>query len=143
MLRKIPFQIVELEGKSYHIVVEGKIGDKEITLIVDTGASRTIFDSSFASTMSKTLFGNDIPIATGLMAEQIPVEMIAIPCLTLAKHSFENINALTADLSAINVVYNKITGKKIDGLIGCDFLLDHIKSIDFKKRCLVLLEERK
>ena len=143
MPHRIPFQVVELENKSYHIIVEGKIEESAIMLIIDTGASRTIFDSSYASKFGKIPIESENPIATGITAEQIPVEMINIPILSIGKFMFNNINALTADLTSINEVYSKLTGKKIDGLIGCDFLLSNVKSIDLRRKCLIILDIEK
>jgi len=143
MPRRIPFHVVEIESKSYHIVVEGRVDGTEVTLIIDTGASRTIFDSSYAEKFRKIPIESENPIATGLMAEQIPVDMICISSLSLGKFSFEEVEALTADLTAINDVYLKLTGKRIDGLIGSDFLLSHVKNIDLSKKWLVLIDSEK
>lgn len=136
MIIRIPFQIVELELQSFHIIVNGRIDDVEVTLIVDTGASRTIIDKSYADKLEKLPVSSDKPMATGLSAEQIPVELYSVARLTLEGVLFENIQSLTADLSAINEVYINLTGKKIGGLIGCDFLLGKVKSIDFKRKYL-------
>lgn len=138
MILRIPFQIVELEYQSYHIVIDGEIEDVAVTLIIDTGASRTIIDKSLVGTMEKLSLGAENPIATGFSAEQIPVELYNISSLTLEGVPFENIQVLTADLKAINEVYANLTGKTIGGLIGCDFLLTKVKSIDFKKKYLTI-----
>ncbi|RPH31211.1 MAG: hypothetical protein EHM93_14590 [Bacteroidales bacterium] len=138
MISRIPFQIVELEHQSYHIVVDGMIDELAVTLIIDTGASRTIIDKSFADSLEKLPLGTENPIATGFSAEQIPVELYCIPKLTLEGVLFENIQSLTANLDAINEVYLNLTGKKIGGLIGCDFLLEHVKGIDFKRKFLTI-----
>jgi len=139
MIKKIPFQIIELENKSYHIVIAGKIDGIDLTLIIDTGASRTIIDKCYADKLEKLALGTEQPMATGLSAEQIPVELYNISKLTLEGVLFENIQSLTADLSPINEVYLSITGKSIGGLIGCDFLLERVKSIDFKRKYLTII----
>lgn len=138
MILKIPFQVIELESKSYHIIVEGRIDGIEISFIVDTGASRTIVDKDYASILEKLPEGAEKPMATGLAAEQIPVELYNISQLTLCDVKFNNIQLLTADLNPINEVYSKLTGKKIGGLIGCDFLLKNVKNIDFKRKIITV-----
>ena len=142
MILKIPFQVIELESQSYHIVVNGKIDDLEITFIIDSGASRTIIDKCYADTLEKLNLGTDNPIATGLAAEQIPVELYNISQLTLDGVTFKDTQVLTADLNPINEVYSNITGQKIGGLIGCDFLLSNIKAIDFKRKCLTVSKKQ-
>ncbi|NVO09198.1 MAG: aspartyl protease family protein [Bacteroidales bacterium] len=141
MIVKIPFQIIELESQSYHIVVDGKIASLELTFIIDTGASRTIIDKCYADKLEKIPFGAESPMATGLSAEQIPVELYNISLLMLNDVSFKDAQALTADLNPINEVYSDIAGKRIGGLIGCDFLLKNIKTIDFKGKCLKVLKK--
>ncbi len=136
MIVKIPFQIIELENQSYHIIVDGKVDGIKLAFIIDTGASRTIIDKYYVEKLEKLPFGTDAPMATGLSAEQIPVELYNISLLKLKDVLFKDVQVLTADLNPINEVYSKITGKKIGGLIGCDFLLKNIKTIDFKGKCL-------
>jgi hypothetical protein len=138
MILKIPYQVIELESRSYHIVVEGRIDGTEILFIVDTGASRTILDKEYAGILEKLPEGAEIPMATGLAAEQIPVELYNISMLTLSEVSFSGTQVLTADLNPINEVYSKITGKRIGGLIGCDFLLKNVKAIDFKRKYMTV-----
>ena len=138
MTLKIPFQVVALESKSYHIIVEGKIDDIELTLIIDTGASRTIIDKSFSFLLKELKQIGEKPMATGLAAEQIPVELYKIAKLKFGDVTFKGVQVLSADLNPINEVYTKLTGKKIGGLIGCDFLLKKVKTIDFKRKCLTI-----
>lgn len=138
MVQRIPFQIIELEHQSYHIVIDGKIDTIDLTLIVDTGASRTIIDKRYADKLVKLDFGTENPIATGLSAEQIPVELFNIPMLSLEGVIFENVPSLTADLTAINDIYISLTGKPIGGLIGCDFLLQRVKGIDLKRKYITI-----
>lgn len=141
MTKKVPFKVIELELKSYHFIVEGKINDEAVLLIIDTGASRTIIDSNYSHLLEKICLTNETPIATGLMAEQIPVELFSVQSFSLGKRIFKDVHALAADLTAINEVYLKLTGKKIAGLIGSDFILEHIKSIDLTKKCLILHDD--
>jgi predicted aspartyl protease len=136
MIIKIPFQVIELESQSFHIIIDGEINGKAISFIIDTGASRTIIDQSYSSILEKEPHELEKPMATGLSAEQIPVELYNISSLVLGDVQFKDTQLLTADLSAINEVYSKITGKTIGGLIGCDFLLRNVKTIDFKGKYL-------
>jgi len=136
MIAKIPFRVVELEPDSYHIVIDGKIEGVESIFIIDTGASRTIIDKCYVEKLKKLKIGTENPMATGISSEQIPVELYNIPKLVLEDITFKNIHSLAADLTAVNEIYMNITGKKIAGLIGCDFLLDKVNKIDFKKKLM-------
>ncbi len=143
MIVKIPFRVIELEPDSYHIVIDGKIGDFESTFIIDTGASRTIIDKCYAENLKKLKIGTENPMATGISSEQIPVELYNVSKLVLSDVKFKNVQSLAADLTAVNEIYMNITGKKIGGLIGCDFLLDKVRSIDFKKKVMTVKTKKK
>ena len=41
---EIPINIINIEGDGFHIVTEGHINGKAARFVVDTGASRTVFD---------------------------------------------------------------------------------------------------
>ena len=43
----LPLEIIELDSLSYHILVEGNINDLPCNIIIDTGASRTVFDRNY------------------------------------------------------------------------------------------------
>jgi hypothetical protein len=137
MLNKIPFKIVELEKNSYHILVKGKIKNIEYLFVLDSGASKTLIDIKVAEKLKRIPVKTNTPIATGIMAEKISVELVSIPTLELNGLKFKKIDAVVTDLKAINDVYSKLTGKTIGGLIGCDFLIKQTCRIDFKKKHIV------
>ena len=43
MTIKIPIEIVELDNNSFHLFVEGFVNGQRCDLIIDTGASKTVF----------------------------------------------------------------------------------------------------
>ena len=45
MNHKIKFEVCEIERKNYHLFLTLKIGDKPCRLLIDTGASKTVFDT--------------------------------------------------------------------------------------------------
>ena len=138
MKQKIPFKVIELEKNNYHLLVKGEISKKEYLFVIDTGASKTLIDFKVAEKLKRIPVKNEAPIATGIMAEKISVELVAITSLKLNGVKFNKTEAVVTDLKAINEVYEKLTGKTIGGLIGCDFLISKISKIDFQKKYLTL-----
>ena len=41
---EVPVQLLDIEGDGFHIMVQGKIHGKEAHFLIDTGASRSVFD---------------------------------------------------------------------------------------------------
>ena len=44
MVTNIPLQLLPIENDGFHLMVEVEINGKKANLVVDTGASRTVFD---------------------------------------------------------------------------------------------------
>ena len=41
---EVPIQLLDIEGDGFHIMVKGMIHGKEAHFLIDTGASRSVFD---------------------------------------------------------------------------------------------------
>ena len=41
---ELPINIISIEGDGFHLIAEGCINGKTARFVVDTGASRTVFD---------------------------------------------------------------------------------------------------
>ena len=48
MITKIPIEIIRIENEGYHLIIKGKINKKVSNLIIDTGASRSVFSNSLS-----------------------------------------------------------------------------------------------
>ena len=142
MKKSIPFQVVELEKNSYHLLINSKIDNQDFLFVVDTGASKSVIDKKLVAGLKRIPVKNDAPIATGLMAEKIPIEIVSIPVIEIEGIRLKKVTAVVADLSAINDVYHKMTGRIIGGLIGCDILIKYFKSIDFRKQELKIKKKK-
>ena len=128
----IPFQLVEIETNNYHILISATIGEKPVMLIVDTGASRSVIDKTYDSGVR--VDGIEDTIAVGFMSDNVNIEMALLPELKIGNVSFENVPVALADLSALQDLYTKITSLKVAGLLGCDFLVQHVVSINFNTK---------
>lgn len=42
-ITEIPISIISIEGDGFHLLIPAKINNKKATLLIDTGASRTVF----------------------------------------------------------------------------------------------------
>ena len=47
---EIPLQLLDIEGEGFHIMVKGTIHGKEANFLIDTGASRSVFDPNTIAT---------------------------------------------------------------------------------------------
>ena len=140
----LPVDIVTLgEDNSYHLFVSGSINGKEYDLLIDTGASHTIFDASLIPEVpvSKTE-GKEIQSA-GIHAGELKSSIGHIKKFKLGDLKRKDWTVVLIDLTHVNDLYKKFTDKRVAGLIGSDFLLKHKAVIDYKRRELVLRDIRK
>jgi hypothetical protein len=134
---KIPIKIIELDKKSFHLLIEAKINKLPVNLILDTGASRSVFDKSLPAVIIPSKANEDIRSA-GISAENIDSQHAVIKSFKLGKLKLKNFQAILIDLEEINKLYRKVTGKQIHGLLGSDFLLEMNAVINYGKSYLVL-----
>ncbi len=136
---EIPIEIIELEDNSYHLMIEATFNnDTNGHLIIDTGASKTVLDTSFVApfvTDIKDIEEND---SSGINAMITNAQTGIIPHLALSTLNLEQYECLLLDLSHVNQVYQKYTERQIAGLIGSDLLLKYKAVIDYNQEKLFL-----
>jgi len=135
----VPLQIIELEDDNFHLVVSSILpGGTEGLWVVDTGASKTVFDKTQSESYSLDNQETEEVHTAGIAEKPLETETGRIRSFLLGKMKVENLRVAILDLSHINTFYSKATSLKICGLIGSDFLLKHQAIIDYKKKLLRL-----
>jgi len=139
MKTTLPINIVALgEDNSYHLFVSGVINGQKCDLLIDTGASHTIFDATLIpEAPADKIAGFEIQSA-GIHAGELKNSIGHIKQFKLGDLKRKNWTVVLIDLTHVNDLYQKFTDKRVAGLIGSDFLLKHKAIIDYKKRELVL-----
>jgi predicted aspartyl protease len=137
---KIPIEIIELDDKSFHLLIEVKINANPVNLIIDTGASRTVFDKSLPGIdLKKNQSKNSEEIhSAGITAGNIESQAVIVKSFKLGKLKLRNFPVVLIDLESINKLYMQVTGKRIHGLLGSDFLLEMNAVIHYGKSSLIL-----
>lgn len=136
---RIPIEIIELESQSFHLLVKCTLnGVQNGEMVIDTGASKTVFDQSFVlDYQDKSQDENNLQ-SCGLGGSQIESSLVEIKSLALGEFIAEELNVVLIDLSQINTMYEKYCQREICGLLGSDFLLRHQAIIDYEEGCLYL-----
>ncbi|HYW95141.1 MAG TPA: retropepsin-like aspartic protease [Bacteroidales bacterium] len=136
---QLPLDIIELDSNSCHILIEATINNLPCNLIIDTGASRTVFDRNFFEDQVEVLkvMTDDLRTA-GIMADNIETVFARADSFSLSRFTMRDVRILLIDLYGINDVYESVTGRSIHGLVGSDFLYRHGAVIDFENRTLSL-----
>jgi len=136
---KIPLQIVELESENYHLIVEGTFEDGTIiNWIVDTGASKSVFDSNISVRYQQLDEKTEEIHSAGIGENPLETSIGELESFFLGKLKINTPKMAILDLSHINKLYSTATNLKIAGLIGGDFLKKYQAKIDYKKKVLEL-----
>lgn len=135
---EIPFLLKELEPGSFHPIVIADIDGVKVNLIIDSGASRTVIDSSLTANFLIFDQQTNEPFAAGINAQRIAVQQVELPSLNMGGFDFGTISVFSADLSPISNLYKEMINFPIHGLLGCDFLVRYKVYIDFKSQILVI-----
>ncbi|MDR2848154.1 MAG: retroviral-like aspartic protease family protein [Bacteroidales bacterium] len=133
----IPLEIVSLgEENSYHLLVTGKLNGKPCDLLIDTGASQTVFDIALIPELPK----KDQPDiqSSGINSDSVVTSFGVVRRFKLGELKLKDWRVVLMDMQHVNEIYRRFSSKKISGLIGSDFLLRYNAVISYKKKHLVL-----
>jgi hypothetical protein len=139
MKEKIDLELIQLDEHSYHLFVTATINGQRCELIIDTGASRTVFDINFFSESSDLMLPLEEDFqSSGINSEITEAKAGIIRKIKFGKLILKDYRVILIDLTYINDLYSKVAERKIVGLIGSDFLLNHRAIINYAKKKLIL-----
>lgn len=134
---EIPIKIIELEKNNFHLLVIGKIGrSKKMYWIVDTGASRSVFDINEEQYYDKKNISEEEEYqSAGINPGKIQTGIGTIHNLKFGKLKIKEIDLVLIDLQYVNKIYGKFDKENLPvvGLIGSDILKKYGACIDFSK----------
>ena len=107
---EIPINIISIEGDGFHLIAEGLINGKSARFVVDTGASRTVFDKErVLDYIDNPEFSEKDGISAGIGGTDI-----------------------SSFISNVNNSYAMLNIPPVDGVIGGDLLYKHKAVISYK-----------
>ncbi|MDY0078321.1 MAG: retropepsin-like aspartic protease [Bacteroidales bacterium] len=132
---EIPFQLISIEGDGYHILTDGHINGLEAKFLIDTGASRTVFDiEGIRKFVQKPDFMQNERLSTGLGTNEMPSMVVEIESLGFGNLKIEYYPAIAIDLKHVHLSYENLGLPTIDGVLGGDLLARYRCVINYKTR---------
>ena len=136
---EIPIQVLDIEGDGFHIMIQGRNNGKEANFLIDTGASRSVFDpKNIANFIDNPQFEKKEGITAGVGGNELESATFDIEALDLGDLEIRHYNAVELDLENIYESYEKVHLPKIDGIIGGDLLVRHKAVINYKQKKIKL-----
>ncbi|MBK7181766.1 MAG: aspartyl protease family protein [Bacteroidetes bacterium] len=139
MISTIPFKILNIDGEGFHLMIKIKINNKLSNLIIDTGASKTVFDKHrIKNFVSEKKFDTHDKLSSGLGTNSMESQLVTLKKIKIGEVEILNYHTILLDLSHVNQSYEQIGLKPIDGVLGSDVLLKYNAVIDYEKKILKL-----
>ena len=132
---EIPINIINIENDGFHIIAEGLINGKLARFVVDTGASRTVFDKDrILNYIDNPEFSEKEGISAGIGGTDISSFIFSINELCFGELKINDYQAIAMDLSNINDSYAMINLPPIDAVLGGDLLKKYQAIINYKSK---------
>lgn len=140
----IPLRLLQLQEQGTHILVEVTLFNTVHLMVLDTGASKTVFDKNQLETIHSDQFQLESTdtLSSGLGTNTMQSFLIHIPHLSMQDWTIKNYKAAVLDLSSINYAYEQMNLQPVIGVLGGDILARYGAVIDYKKKTLKLLKRR-
>lgn len=140
-IARIPLKIIPIDNDGYHLMVNAKINNKKANLLIDTGASRTVFDKNKINAFIKDTkyeIEKNEKLSTGLGTNSLQSEALVMDEFKLDKIRIKNYPAIILDMMHINQSYSRLDLPYIDGVLGGDLLNKYKAVINYNKKHLKL-----
>ncbi|MEJ2904162.1 retropepsin-like aspartic protease [Pedobacter panaciterrae] len=133
----IPLILISLQDDGFHLLVEIVVFGQKLFAVVDTGASRSVFDKTFVKEHLKELEHSEETQATTLFSTSSTLQAI-IPAIKIGSLVLKDYETVALDLETVNQAYENLGHPPIIGIIGSDLLLKYQAVINYKKMKLFL-----
>ena len=135
----IPIEIIPIDESGFHLCIQVTINRKKYRLVLDTGASRTVFDQTEIKKIVKEGTTEiEGKLSAGLGTDQMQTHSVILKQFKVGSVILPEFEALALDLAVLNSSYEQMGHEKVIGVLGSDILHTHKAVIDFGKSKLTL-----
>ncbi len=118
-----------------HITTSILVNGKPCLFMIDTGAGATVIDRTKQDRFGlKLTHSSDYAAGIGSVSALAGTEAM----MTINGHNIQVDSLYLMDISFVNAELKKHQGRKVDGLLGSDFLKKHHAIIDYGKKKIIL-----
>ncbi|HXI00619.1 MAG TPA: retropepsin-like aspartic protease [Sphingobacteriaceae bacterium] len=136
----VPLELIDLKDDGFHLLVEVVVFGHIFNIVLDTGASRTVFDKSTTERYldPKNLLRSEL-LSAGLGTVSMESYTVILPSLTMGTLDLPNLQVAILDLSTICSTYTNLNLPPIIGVLGGDILRKYKAIIDYQNLSLKLI----
>lgn len=138
----ITLEILPIEDDGFHLIAEATVNGLKARLLVDTGASKTVFDEQrLGAFMDAAQFSVHDKLSTGLGTNSMESKLAIIGVIAFGNIAMKAFEVAVLDLFHVNDSYQKLDILPIDGVIGGDLLVRLKARIDYSEKQMLLRQE--
>ena len=132
---QLPVRLLDIEGEGFHLMVKGKINGVEANFLIDTGASRSVYDPTVITRfVEQPSFKKKNGITAGVGGSDLDASTFVIDSLSFGDIEIKTYEAVALDLENVHETYQKLGLPAIDGIIGGDLLYRLKATINYRLR---------
>jgi predicted aspartyl protease len=139
-ISNIPLELLNIEGDGYHLMIQAGVNGKSVRMLVDTGASKTVFDKQRLQAILHEGADEDFEdmeqLSTGLGTNSMQGQVAVLDSFRLGEAEIKEFPVVVLDMNHVNQSYEMIGDQGIDGVLGSDILKKYDSVIYFKKKVL-------
>jgi hypothetical protein len=136
---KLKLDVAEIEKKNYHLFIHLTIKGKPCRLLLDTGASKTVFDKDrVLQYTTKSKVKSNKSKSVGLGVSEMETFAVTLNDVKAGKLSIKKLAVAVLEIGHVNLTYSHLNLPQIDGVLGSDFLMKYNAVIDYKSSTLKL-----
>ncbi len=135
----IKLHIKRIPPNGFHVFIKGRIKGVPVDFLIDTGASKSLVDKSFAQKHFPHLrIKQTTHQTTGLGASIENSEFAKMDRINLGNFHLKPAELALLDLSVINTAYAEAGLKPVYAILGGDLLKKYHAIIDYHRRVIDL-----
>jgi predicted aspartyl protease len=139
-ISNIPLELMNIEGDGYHLMIEAKVNSHPVRLLVDTGASKTVFDKTRLQSLveegADEHYEDLEQLSTGLGTNSMQGQVAELDSFKFGEVEILDYPVVVLDMDHVNQSYDLLGDRGIDGVLGSDILKKYDAVIYFKKKVL-------
>jgi hypothetical protein len=138
----VPITLINLNDDGFHLLVKIVVFGAKCWAVVDTGASRSVFDKGFIERNIEETITHKDSNATTLFTTSTTIQAI-IPKLKIGKLLIKKYHAVALDLESVNEAYTQMGHPRIEAILGSDIFYEYQAKINYKKLKIFFSRPRK
>ena len=131
----VPLILINLQDDGFHLLVEIVVFGEKLFAVLDTGASRSVFDKTLMEKNIEGITISEETQAATIFSTSSTLTGI-IPKLKIGGLNLKQYTAIALDLQTVTDTYLSMGHPSIAAIIGGDILMEYNAKIDYRKKLL-------